>query len=717
MERSAVSSDLRLPLRRARAVRLSLPATGALVASTVLAAALLAGYYALHVTSWAVMTDELQVVRLAESIAQRLSPVPEIHGTYYGALAQLYPLLLAPFFGLFSAPVAATAAHALNAVLLPSAAWPAYLLARSVTGSRRAALAAAALTAFTPWLVLTSTLLTENAAYPAFVWAIYLCHRTLSAPSVRNDVLALLGLGLAFSARTQLLVLAVAFPLALLVHELGFAGLRNGAARVVARHRVVTGAYVVAGICAGALLWRGSLSAVVGNYAVPFSGDLVPAGIRSSAAEHLLRVVVGAGVLPFVFGTAWAATTLVRRRAKAAHAFAALFAVVLPLLCFEVASFDLRFTANAFDQDRYLFYLAPLFAVALTAALSRPRNIRELGLPAVAVFGVFLWLLLRYGNYDDATVIFWASPAAAVHTAFPGDVVLGACAAVLLAGALVLVWRVPRMALASVATVVSILGVAQAVYVFQRYAAPAMSRPPMLPLARDWIDRHVPAGESVALVPAPRDTSTYWWEAELWNKRVDRVLRVNGGPTFSPFPADAVRVDFRRGLLVGPQPSGYFVLSGSEKRFRPVELRRVAGTPVLELVRVQRPYRLEWATRGLTPDGWTVSGRPATLRVYGRGEEARRRVVVVLAASNRAALPLDFHLRGGGLERAGWVDPGGARPPGRLHLCVPAHGFVDVTLSTHAAVRIPDGRLVGLHLDRMSVSKVPGCGAGQVSSR
>src|SRR5262249_14044520 len=133
--------------------------------------------------SWAVMTDELQVVRLAESIAVRLSPVPEIHGRYYGALAQLYPLLLAPLFGLLSAPAAVTAADALNALLLPSAAWPAYLRARSVSGSRTAGLAAAALTAFTLWLVLTSTLLTENAAYPAFVWAVYLCHRTLVAPS------------------------------------------------------------------------------------------------------------------------------------------------------------------------------------------------------------------------------------------------------------------------------------------------------------------------------------------------------------------------------------------------------------------------------------------------------------------------------------------------------------------------------------------------------
>jgi hypothetical protein len=149
------------------------------VGLTVLAGAGFAGYYATKATSWAVMTDELQIARLATSIAETLSPVPYIHGAYYGALSQLYPLLLSPFFGLLSAPSAVTAAHALNALLLPSAAWPAYLLARSVSGSRAAGYAAALLTVFTPWLVMTTTLLTENVAFPAFVWAVFLCQRAV----------------------------------------------------------------------------------------------------------------------------------------------------------------------------------------------------------------------------------------------------------------------------------------------------------------------------------------------------------------------------------------------------------------------------------------------------------------------------------------------------------------------------------------------------------
>src|ERR671923_1542393 len=157
------------------------------VLGIVLAAGLLAVQYASQAREWAVMTDELQTAKLATSIAQTLSPVPQIHGEYYGALNQLYPLLLSPLYGSFSPPAAFDGAHVLNAFLLASSAWPAYLLGRAVTRRVAGGYFAAALTAFTPWLVLSSTLLTENAAYPAFVWALFLCQRALHEPSAGRD--------------------------------------------------------------------------------------------------------------------------------------------------------------------------------------------------------------------------------------------------------------------------------------------------------------------------------------------------------------------------------------------------------------------------------------------------------------------------------------------------------------------------------------------------
>src|SRR5262249_52357042 len=157
---------------------------------------------------------------------------------------------------------------------------------RSVTGRSGAGYAAAVLTAVTPWLVLSSTLLTENAAYPAFVWSLFLCQQTLARPSPRRDALALVGLALVFFARTQLLVVALALPIALLRHEValaarrdrGASAIRLATADAVRCHRVLASAYGAGLALAVLLAAAGGLGGVVGNYALPFHGNLVPDG-------------------------------------------------------------------------------------------------------------------------------------------------------------------------------------------------------------------------------------------------------------------------------------------------------------------------------------------------------------------------------------------------------------------------------------------------------
>jgi hypothetical protein len=213
-------------------------------------------------------------------------------------------------------------------------------------------------------------------------------------------------------------------------------------------------------------------------------------------------------------------------------------------------------------------------------------------------------------------------------------------------------------------------------------------------------------------MPSPHDNPDYWWEAELWNKKVDRVLRVDGGPTFSPFPANDLSVRFGAGVLAGPKPRDYLVTSPSETRFHLLETARVYDAGPLWLVHVEGPYRLDWATRGVSADGWTFPDRQATLRFYGHGEAEARTVELVLSSSAQAALPLTFTFRAAGAVRRGRVDPGGARPPIRLSLCVPEHGFVDATLGTHGSARIPDGRLVALHVDRITATSSGACRTG-----
>ena len=709
-------------------LRLRLPAPLLVVTAFVVGAAALASYYAVRATSWAVMTDELQVARLATSIAQGRSPIPEIHGQYYGALSQLYPLLLAPFYGSTNAPAAQTAAHVLNAFMLASAAVPAYLLARSVAASRGAGYVAAALVAFTPWLALASTILTENAAYPAFTWSVYLCHRALASPSRGRDMAALGGLLLAFFARTQLFVLAAALPVALVAHEATLAlggrdgsvalALRTGVARAIARHRVLAAAYLVGLLGCVVLAASGSLGALVGNYATPFHGDLLPSGFWHSAAAHLDQVVVGAGIVPLALAASWTVTTFVRPGRKEAHAFAALLLVLVPILTLEVTSFDLRFTPEEFIQDRYLFYLVPLLAVGSAAWLAQ-RTERTLRTVSLLVAGGVVALLLSVAIYHDRTIIFWASPAAAFHPAIAdsADVLRLSAGVSLPLAALILVlvlalaaWFAPRVTMVVTGVAIAAFGAFEAGFVLHHYADPVMTRPASAP-TRDWIDRAVREGRSVALVPSPRDAPAQWWEAELWNKDVDRVLRIGSGTTFSPFPADRVAVDYFDGRLRGPAPTADLVVSDDETRFHLLGARTIVDAGPVRLVRARRPYRLSWATRGLTPDGWTRPLGLTALRLYGLGAPTKRAVVLTFAAPRSPRKPVGFYLRSGDQLLQGAVDPGGARPPVRMVVCVPAHGSVDVTMVTSGNARIPDGRHVGLHLDRLRVRSVGRCHA------
>jgi hypothetical protein len=701
---------------------------GMVVGACVGIAGTFAAYYSARVITWAVMTDELQTTKLALSIAETGSPIPRIHGEYYGALSQLYPLLIAPFYALFTAPTAATAAHVLNPFLLASAAWPAYLLAHSVTRSRAAATVAALLTAFTPWLVMSSTLLTENAAYPAFVWAVFLCQRAIAEPSTRRDVAALAGLLLAFLARTQFFVLAVVLPLALLAHQVTFrsassCGWRGRARAAFRSHRLLFALYAVGILAGAALAAAGRLAAVVGNYAVPFKGDLLPAGFWHSAALHFDYIVVGGGILPFLLAVSWAPTEAIRPNERNSHAYAWLFLILVPLLTFEVTSFDLRFTPNEFIQDRYLFYLTPLFAVAAAAALVRREQLRLRVLTLVATGAVFAWLA-GLSSYHDQPVIFWASPGAAFHPAIVTAagwlhlsaawfvrvlvLVVAALAAILVAAR---PRARPKLALGA-ALALAGFGAYEAGYVFERFAEPALVtdiRPHLD--RRDWIDASVPSGSSVELVPSPLESSTYWWEAEYWNKDVDETLRLDHDPTFTPFPADQGRVDFDSGHLRGAR-GAFLVVARGETRFHLVERSaRRADVTRLRLVRPTWDYRLAWSTRGVSADGWTAPGRETRLRFYGSGRPVKRALVVVLSAAREAPKPIGFTLASTQGMRRGSVDPGGARPPVELPVCVPAVGYTDVLMTTTGSARVPDGRVLALHFDRIDAPAVGTCQA------
>ena len=96
-----------------------------------------------RVGDWFVMTDELCTSGSRSASSALHSPLPHVHGELIANVNQLYPLLLAPVLASERCPIWCTRTS-LNAFVMASAAIPAGLLARRVTGSAAACACAAA---------------------------------------------------------------------------------------------------------------------------------------------------------------------------------------------------------------------------------------------------------------------------------------------------------------------------------------------------------------------------------------------------------------------------------------------------------------------------------------------------------------------------------------------------------------------------------------------
>ena len=193
---------------------------GVALLTLVVLATLAIAHFTTQAPTWYLMSDELLWEKLGLSIFESGSPLPHVRGVAADAYSGLYPLLTSIAYARDDMPDAFRAVHQINALLMASAAIPAYLLARDVLVSRLAALLAAALTIAVPWTALSVMVMSEPAAYPAFIWALLGMHRALARPSAVADALALAGIALALYSRTQFIVLAPAFVAAILIHEI-----------------------------------------------------------------------------------------------------------------------------------------------------------------------------------------------------------------------------------------------------------------------------------------------------------------------------------------------------------------------------------------------------------------------------------------------------------------------------------------------------------------
>jgi hypothetical protein len=691
--------------KRFRSVSLGEVARRADVRMAVLWLALGAGLAVLttRVVDWYVMTDELLYERLAISVGHHHSPLPQIHGELIGNVNQLYPLLLAPLFHDVLVPSGLHDAHVLNALVMSSAGIPAFLLARRVTQSVRLSYVVAVLTICVPWIVLSSFLMTEVVAYPAFLWAVLLLQQAAASPRPRNDIGLLVALAIATFARTQFAVLLVVVPPALYVHQLAFTEERNrlvrardAARRLVSAHRVLALTYAVLAVVALALLIAGRLSSALGTYSVTAEGNLVPSGMGRSLLEHFALLGLGLGILPFVLGIAWLLTSIVGSRVPERHAFASIAVVSILAFLFEVTSYDLRFGQGRL-HDRYLFYVGPLVLVAFVAMLQEERWRRW----SLFVSGGLLALSFSYvpiARYDKLNV---DSPITALNRSLldwggslNGARVLLAFATLVVVGLLLLgPALLRRRQLTVLLVVIAFLAIpAQTALAFTRLLTVdgTSGRPITVDqsVVFDWIDRDLGPKANVTMVPYPFlygnywENVAYWWNVEFWNASVQRAAVYEGAFTGTPetFPTTDLTFDRTTGRA-NVSPSAYSAQAVAETRFR-LAGKQLDDLRGVVLIQNEKPWRAQWLGLDLYRDGWTIPKVTGKIRVFAEpGQTERLRRFLTISIRGPQGLPA----RGFGVtsNESNWQAQADERgTSNQVSVCVPPGAYADVGIAS-----------------------------------
>jgi hypothetical protein len=566
---------------------------------TVSAAAL--AFLASRVRDWVVMTDELQYTKLATHIGETLSPLPTLRGVHYATSAQLYPTLIAPFYGNMSALDAFRAVHVENGFLFASVVFPVFLLARQARLSPRWSLVCAALAVVVPWNVNSAFVMSEAVAYPAFAWALCGIVSAIERPSPRRDAIAIATVALAVLARTQFLALLVAFVVAALI-----CGWR--------RHAVLW-----ASVAVGVVVAFVGRSQLLGGYATTAKGFPLPWRAFEQSGAHLDVVGVGIALLPLLIGGSWLVGNVLGRNGFAVVALAA-----IAVLSLETSSYDVRYGGGLTGvRTRYLFYLAPPLLVAMVRALTEHRLHRR----ALAGVAAFVALTVSVQGFPRVPGFYGDAPDAVLNGFIRdwGGRWLVASAALVVALALLMLTRPPRVLAVGAVALVAAGSVATSAVAWARLLpsrGPSSREISAAPSdALGWADAALPPNAHVAMVPYASDplwepNALLWWDVEFWNRAVDRVFVIGSHWDYAPFGHQELRPDPNTGVIPGTEHAPeYVIVSKSDARLG-LKAGGIAGTDDgLDLLRVDRPYRAAWWSVGLYPDGWTRPGRRAWIHV------------------------------------------------------------------------------------------------------
>jgi hypothetical protein len=492
-----------------------------------------------------VFLDELYYQKLAQSIGQggHLGLFDK-HGL---SVPPLYSVVLAPIYALgASAPVAYEWIKIVNAILMSLSVIPIYKIARFVL-PRRASLVVAGLSALAPLMYYSALAMSENLAYPLFLFAIWAMLTAVRSPGWRKDGFLLVSIVAATAARFELVAL---FPAALtaviLAAILGREAFAESRIRAVVRslraHWLIAASMAAVGLAAVSGHAMRRLGGIYSN----LDGGHIPPPLRllEHVVQHLAGLDLAVGVIPFV-GALVASYAFFRYGAhKEVVVFAAVaISVTLWLLLEAGALADFVSHGPAAEvqriHERYLFYLVPLFLIALLAAVRLPASRAPFRVyEAAAVVAAVLPAVIPFRSVINNTIVadsFSLQP----YGKAVGDTIVPVAhttlAAVCVAGLFALIFVLLRNRTVGVGVLV--LLVRSRVVGAARGATVAV-----LPAHRDWVDRTNPSSD-VALVAGPGASNLAVFETAFNNLSISRVYYVCVPVLGAPFGEQRIWAD------------------------------------------------------------------------------------------------------------------------------------------------------------------------------
>ncbi len=526
----------------------------------------------LRVVSPWIMVDELVYSDMARSFAGTGHfLIRGVHANY----GFVYPLLLSPAYKLFGPMTDVYQwARVINALVMCSVVFPTYLLARRVVRPGFA-LTAALLAIALPSTVYIGTLMTENAFYPIFVWLAYALMRALEEPTLKRQLGLLALCALAFLTRAQ----AVALFAAVLTAPLALAWIERGRPRRLRAWKPTYGILSVAALVVVVVeVARGrSPAQILGGYSVTTTGASYPVwpAIRW-ILYHVAALDLSLFVLPFAAFIVLVANA--RHLDGALRAFCAAAAALSVWLTIEVGVFASHWSQRI--EERNLFYVAPLFLIALLAWIERgqPRPSRAI----VAAAGVaaalpgaipFVGLMNINSQSDTPFLQPWWYLADRVTGA--GNVaLLAVVVSVLLSAAFLWLPRryAPTLpALVALGFLLTWLPLQLWIHSFPRLSAAAYSTGIYAP--RAWVDKAVGRKADVTLVFTGANPYR-GWENEFWNRSIHRVYDLGAPSLIEGQSEPHVTVRPSTGVLQDPAA-------------RPVRVQYVLADPSTQIVGVK----------------------------------------------------------------------------------------------------------------------------------